>query len=220
MPSIIPDIANIPWFNVIGTIAKYLGIIVFMAASIGAAWFMTYLGNFKFKGIEFPLYASGDKDNFSVGKSKRQRFKWKDKAKTTWQPLYPLFNKTELEPFSEEYIYPGNQVYCFKFGDRYIPGKVNVLKNEKGEFETKINPVPHFVRKWESIMYKQYANELQKQGFWEENKYFIMGVITVAICCATALATIYISYQMVGANKADLQALTQVIRGVGNIPGR
>lgn len=217
---LIPAIAQINWFEVVGTVAKYVAIVLFMAACIAAAWFATYIGKFKIKALEFPLYASGDSGQYSIGRGKNQRFRWKDKTKTSWVPLLPFGNKIEVEPFSQKYVYDGNRVFCFKYGEKYVPGVINVKKDSEGNIKGDLDIVPHFMRKWQSIMHKQYAQELQKQGFWEENKYFIMGVITVAICCATALATIYISYNMVGASRADMQALTNVIRGLGNIPGR
>jgi hypothetical protein len=130
---------------------------------------------------------------FSVGKEKNNRFKW-IKNKTAWKKLWPLFNKNEIEPFDSEYMYPGNKVYAFDFNGVWIPGRINIGKTEE-KFRAEINPVPHYVRNWQSLQYKKHAQEFAKHNFWEDNKQFIMAVVTVAICCAVCLGTIYFTYE-------------------------
>lgn len=193
-----------------------LGIIIFMALG----WWCYYLWTFKYKGIEIPLYASGGQNDFAAGKRRNQKFRFKDKAKTTWQPLWPLFNSQEIQPFDEKFIYPGNQVIAFKIGERYIPGELDITKEENQRITTKINPVPSYVRKWESITYKQYAQELTKQGFWEENKHMIMTVVTVIVCLLACIATIWLILKAVGPVRGDLSSLTSALNNIGNIPAK
>ena len=103
------------------------------------------------------MFGSGKDGVFSIGKKKKNRFKW-IKKRTAWKPMLPLFNKQEVEPFDSEYIYPGNQVYAFCLNGEWIPGRVNIDKDED-TIRAEINPVPYYVRNWQSLQHKKNAQE-------------------------------------------------------------
>jgi hypothetical protein len=108
---------------------KWGAITTVMMAVMGAVFY--YL-QYPIKAIVFPLYGSGRDNNFSVQKSKWNRLRW-NKQRTAWKPMLPLFNKKEIEPFDQEFQYPGRVVYAFELNDTWIPGRCNVDVISSGE---------------------------------------------------------------------------------------
>ena len=202
----------------LGGYATIFGWIMILAV-IGAAFYAVYyFMSFPIKVTLIPLYGSGGKGELAVGKQKTNRYKWNN-GRTAWLQMFPLFSRREIEPFDAKYLYPGNRVYAFKLGDDVIPGCLNISVGENKKIQSEINPVPHAVRAWQSLQYKKNAEEFSKKSFWDENKYFILGVITVAICCGIALATVWLTYKYAGSGRADIQMLTDAIKNFGTIPG-
>ena len=258
MVDLIPGIGNVDWFNIagIGQIMYYVGI-GFLALIILAAFGIAlYVMQFRIKATIIPMYGSGTDGVFSFGKTKKNRVKWVNN-KTAWKSLFPLFNKVEREPFSSEFIYPGNQIYVYELENEWAPGRqnisveVNQLEGEdkqrveeevlewlKKKYPTsswvvgeinvnlteeqvraKINPVPFYVRNWQSLTYRKHEIEYAKQDFWTQNKYLIITLGVVAFCCILCGAVIYFTFEFAGGAKQSMDLLSSAIQGMQNIPG-
>jgi len=217
MAALIPGMEGIS-VNIAGYLSQIMywtGIILASAASIGVLYFIYHTMSFKIKATVFPLYGSSKDGMFSFGQPKNNRIKWVNK-RTAWRSLWPLFNKVDREPFDSEMIYPGNRIYVFSLNDEWSPGRINIKQTEN-EIRGEINPVPFVVRNWQSLTHKKNAIEFAEHSFWEDNKYFIMGVVSVLICCALCLATIYFTYKFTTGGVQASQALTEAIKNFGSI---
>lgn len=199
-----------------GSFVYWLGyglLCVILMGILGVAYhFIT----FNYKVMVFPIYGSTRDGIFSVQKPKTNRIKW-IKNQTAWRKMWPLFNRKDIEPFDAEFIYPGKRVYAFELNNEWIPGRVNINKNE-GEMRAEINPVPYVVRNWQSIQFKQNAVEYANPGWWDENKHLVLGVLTVLICIVGMLVAIYFTYKYLAPGRADLSAFTSALRNANTIP--
>jgi hypothetical protein len=217
MAAIIPGLENINWFPIIGQFIYWLTIIISGIIIIAGFWFVWYTTQFKIKATVIPIYGSGKDGVFSIGAPKYNRIKWINN-KTAWKSMRPWFNKTEREPFDDEYIYPGNRIWTFELNNQWMPGRININQTEE-EIRSQINPVPYYVRNWQSIQHKKNAEEFAKQGFWNENKTLIMIILTAFACTAMVTAVIYFTYKFAAGGRADIGMLTNAIQGLQNIPG-
>jgi hypothetical protein len=190
-----------------------IGLII-AAVFVAAYYYLT----FNIKATVFPLYGSGKDGIFSIGKRKTNRVKW-IKKRTAWKSLWPFMNKKDREPFDDEFIYPGKEIYVFELNDQWFPGRVNITQSEN-EIRSSISPVPYYIRNWQAIEHKQNAIEFAKHNFWEDNKQFIWMLIAIGICAAVCLVTIYLSYQYAGGGIGAMKDLTAALNGVTNIPGK
>jgi len=219
MADLIPIDINWAGMGGVGsTIAFWVGWSLVGVVLLGAMFTVYYMMQFTIKAEIFQLFGSGKDGVFSFAKPKKNRFKW-IKKRSAWRPLFPLFNKKEVEPFDSEYIYPGKKVYAFELNDNIIPGRVNINKTEE-ELRCEINPVPYYVRNWQSLQHKKNAIEYAEHNFWQDNKMLIMGVICVGICCVLCGATIYFTYKFAGGGAEGMNTLANAIKGFGNIPGQ
>ena len=258
MVDLIPGMGNVDWFNVaaIGQIMYWVGIVFLAIIIIVVFWIALYIMRFNIKATVIPMYGSGQDGVFSFGKPKKNRVKWVNN-KTAWKSLYPLFNKIEREPFSSEFIYPGNQIYVYELENEWAPGRQNIsveiyslegadkenveqevyewLKKKysttkwvKGEINVnltenqvraKINPVPFYVRNWQSLTYRKHELEFAKQDFWSQNKYLFITLGVCACVCALVLGTVYFTFKFAGGAKQSMDMLSQAIQGMQNIPG-
>lgn len=216
MPNI-PGVEQINWGGVISQTMYWTGIILIAVIIIAAFVAIYYLTLFKIKATVITMYGSARDGTFSFGKPKKNRLRW-NRGKTAWLSLFPLGNKIEREPFDTEFIYPGKEVYIFELNDLWVPGRININVSED-DLRMDINPVPYYVRNWQSLTHKKNAIEFAKHSFWEDNKYFIMGTIAVLICCSLCGATIYFTYKFATGGTAALSGLSQAINNMGNIPG-
>ena len=211
----IPGIENINFAPYISQIMNWVGIIFASAFCIGVLYFLYHILSFKINATVYQLYGSGKDNVFSFGKGKGNKIKWVNK-KTAWRSLWPLFNKIDREPFDSEYIYPGNQIYVFALGDDWSPGRININLSEE-KLRAEINPVPFVVRNWQSLTHKKNAAEFAQHNFWEDNKYFIMGVVSVLICCALCGITVYFTYKFATGGVQQSAMLTNAIKNFGAI---
>ena len=218
MAGMIPGMENLNFAPFIGQIIDWIGIIFASIFCITVLYFLYHMLSFKIKTLVFPLYGSGKDGVFSFGKPKKNRIKWINN-KTAWRSLWPLFNRVDREPFDSEFIYPGNSVYVFQLGDEWSPGRVNINLDEK-EIRAEINPVPFVVRNWQSLTHKKNAAEFAQHNFWEDNKYFIMGVVSVLICCVLCGITIYFTYKFATGGVLQAGQLTDAIKSFGSIAGK
>ena len=205
------------FMNMLPQLMKWGGYLIVAGTLIFAFVILYYFLQINIKVDVFPLYGSGKDGIFSIAGRKRNRIRW-IKNRTAWKPMWPLFNKNEIEPFDSEYIYPGNQVYAFDFNGRWIPGRVNINKTED-EIRGEINPVPYSVRKWEALMYKQHSIEYAEHDFWTDNKILIIGLMFSVAMMIAACVMVWWTYQLAGGGRADIQSLTSVLKDINVIKG-
>lgn len=219
MADLIPGMSNIDWFNVagIGQVMYYAGIFFLAIIILVVFTGIWYVMRFRIKATVIPMYGSGKDGIFSFGKPKKNRIMWTN-HRTAWKSLLPLFNKKEREPFDTEYIYPGNQIYIYELNDEWVPGRINVNRTEK-EIRAEINPVPYFVRNWQSLQYRKHEIEFAKQNFWTENKQLLVTLAVIACVCILCGATVYFTYEFAGGAKESMDVLSSAIKGIGNIAG-
>lgn len=217
MPDLSALVGSINWGSIIANTMYWLGygllglfIILFFVAVF------VYTG-YNIKVDVFSLYGSGKEDAFSLSKPKKNRFK-KIKKGTYWKSLYPLFNSKEMEPFDSKYIYPGNKVYAFKLNDELIPGEIKI--NYSGDqLRAELNPVPHSVRNWQSLMHRKNNFEFAQHNFWEDNKALIITLAAVVVCCALGGFTVYLTYKFAGGGTTAINSLASAINNMNVIGG-
>lgn len=207
--------SSIDWAGATANIAFYVGWGLAILLVVGFLAVVYYLMSFKISAQVFEMYGSGKDGIFSVGKPKRNKFKW-IKNRTAWKALYPLFNKKEIEPFSSEYIYPGNKIYAFKLDDCLMPGRINIFQSED-KIRAEISPVPFYVRNWQSLQHKKHAEEFAKHDFWSDNKYFFMVLLCAGVCLVMVCVTAYLCYKMVTPMQGSAQYLADAINNFGVI---
>lgn len=224
--ALLPVLTNIFFVLMIATMFCTMGVLVLC--------FM-YVARFRIKATVFEVVGSGNGDQLAVGKKKYQRFRW-NRKKTAWVPLFPLFGKQDIEPFSTENVYANNNIIALRMPDQtYIPVKIQLSdkvgkKNEKGEplalkeMISEMNPVPHYLRKWNEIEIQQDEIEFQSQNFWEQNKAIIVTIVVAFLCLLLVGITIYLTYRYTG-NKFDQilqqgQSFVDALKSTQNIPSR
>jgi len=218
MGAMIPGLEGMDFSIYIDQIMNWIIIIFTSSFCLSVLYGLYHVLSFKISATVFPLFGSGQDGVFSFGKAKGNRIKWVNK-KTAWRSLWPLFNRIDREPFDSEFIYPGNKVYVFELGDEWSPGRVNIdLKEE--EIRAEINPVPFVVRNWQSLTHKKNAAEFAQHNFWEDNKYFIMGVVAVLMCCILCGVTVYFTYKFAAGGVQQAASLTNALKNFGSIAGK
>lgn len=170
--------------------------------------------------LVFPLYGSGKDGTFAIGKAKANRVKWANKEKTSWRTMKPWFNKKDIEPFDSEYIYQGNQIYAFELNGELSPGRLNCGQDNEDKIRGDIAMVPHYVRNWQSLQHKKNAQEFAEQDWWQENKYFVMVIVTAGLCLVMVGLTVYFTYQFATHGTQDMANLANAIKGFATIPGK
>ena len=108
----------------------------------------------------------------------------------------------------------------FQLGQDYIPGCLNINQDENQKIQAEINPVPHYIRNWQSMEHKKNAVEFAKHDWWNDNKTLIMTIIAVAICAAMVLGCTYLTYKFVSIDAEATRGLADTIKNLATIPGR
>jgi len=193
MVDMIPGLSSIDWAGIIGPTFYWLGIILGSLLLMMVFFVIVHIISYPYKMTIFPLYGGVENETFSIGKRKTNRVKW-NKTKTSWKKLFPLGNKEELQPFKENYVYAGKQIYAFQIGNELMPCSLEINKSEKNAVG-QINPVPHHIRNWQSLAHKKNAIEFAEHNWWEDNKQYIIMLGVVLFCCALAGTTIYFTYK-------------------------
>lgn len=204
----IPGIESINYWGIFIETAKWIFYIVGGLMVAGISWAAIHLFSFPIKCRYWEVYGSGKDGILSVTGSKTNRFKW-NKEKSSWKPLKPFFNKIEVEPFDSEYIYPGKQVYAFKFNETYHPGRIDIVQDED-TFRGVVRAVPHSVRAWQSLQHKKNAQEYAS-GILERHRAFVMTIITVLILCILVGFTFWLIFQFTAPTKTSMDAMTTAI---------
>ena len=203
--------------NAFGSVLYWVGYGLLAFLMIAIMLVTYYFMSFNYKVTVYPIYGSGKDGIFSVQKPKTNRVKW-IKKQTAWRKMWPLFNNKDIEPFDAEFIYPGRRLIAFELNNEWVPGRVNIDKTEN-DMRAEINPVPYFVRNWQGLQYQKNAVEYASPNWWDNNKQFILSIITVAICMATMLAAIYFTYKYLAPGRAEWAQLVGAIKSSGTIPG-
>ena len=105
---------------------EFFLVLIAVFAGVGIAY---YYFSFPLKVTVFPLYGSSKDGYFSVGRPRSNKVKW-IRHRTAWKRMKPFMNTKEIEPFDSEFIYPGKQIYAFELNGEWIPGRVNIDKDE------------------------------------------------------------------------------------------
>jgi hypothetical protein len=170
---------DINWMLYMGKVMYYLGYFLLTAVMISVLFLVYHFIQFNIKAEVFTLYGSGKDGVYSFSKPKNNRVKWV-KDKTAWRSMYPMFNKKDIEPFDQEFVYPGKRIKVFDFNGEWIPGRINIEQDEE-TLRAEISPIPYYVRNWQSLKHKEHAQEFAEHNFWEDNKYFFMVIITAGL---------------------------------------
>ena len=220
MAALIPGMEGISinFAGYLSQIVYWVGVGLASIASLAVLYFIYHMSSFKIKATVFPMYGSGTDGVLSVGKQKSNSIKWVNKH-TAWRSLWPLFNKVDREPFDSEYIYPGNRIWVFSLNDEWSPGRININASE-GKIRAEVNPVPHYIRNWQSLTHKKIQLEFAQQSFWEQNKM----IITTMVCCililVACIATVYFSYKFSTGGVQAAQGLSEALQNFGSIAGK
>jgi len=217
MVELIPGMGSVNWLSALGPIMYYVGIFFLAIIILGVFVALIYVMKFNIKATVIPMFGSGKDGTFSFGKPKKNRIRWVN-HRTAWQSLFPLFNKKEREPFDSEYVYPGNQIFVYVLNDSWVPGRINIDQTED-EVRAEINPVPYYVRNWQSLTYRKHELEFAKLDFWSENKQLLITLGVIALCCILCGAVIYFTFEFAGGAKQSMDVLSKAIKGIENIAG-
>lgn len=183
-------------------------------AFIVAGFFIYYLSSFNYKIKYWEVIGETNQEGLTIDKLKSNRAKW-NKDKTAWILMKPVFAGKTIHPFDVRDIYVGKTVYAFKFHDEYLPARI--MLNEK---VGTINPVPFYIKNWQHIELKQNEIEFQKSGWWEQNKFYLLTIITVACCLGLAAVTVYLTFRFATPAKEEIRSLTEAIKGITQIGGK
>jgi hypothetical protein len=207
------DIAgSLVWAGPLMTkIMYWAGYIVFGIVFVAVGAGIIYLKQFKYKIRYWEAIGSINKDSdLTIDKPRYNRARW-NRSKNAWQLLFPLFKNKTISPFDNENIYSGNNVYAFKIGESFVPAKIFADMKSNN---ISIEPIPHHIRNWQELELKQNEVEFAKQGFWEQNKFFFMVIITCAMCCGLVGLTVYYSYTFSTGGQSSAASLTEAIKGI------
>ena len=213
--ALIPGMENINWAGGFASAAYWVfyGLLALML--LFGFLMVYYFISYNYKVDVYPMYGSGKDGVFSVGKRKKNRVKW-NKAKNGWKKLWPLLNRKSIEPFDDEFIYPGKKIIAFELNQQWFPGRINITQSEN-EIRGEICPVPYWVRNWQALEYKQNSMDFAKHDFWNDNKNFIWMLLAVGICCALCGVTIWLTYKFAGGGVGAMDRLTSALQGFGGV---
>jgi len=208
---------DINWMLYMGKVMYYLGYFLLTAVMISVLFLVYHFIQFNIKAEVFTLYGSGKDGVYSFSKPKNNRVKWV-KDKTAWRSMYPMFNKKDIEPFDQEFVYPGKRIKVFDFNGEWIPGRINIEQDEE-TLRAEISPIPYYVRNWQSLKHKEHAQEFAEHNFWEDNKYFFMVIITAGLCLVMVGLTVYFTYNYATGGLNAATSLADSLRNFNTIPG-
>lgn len=201
-------------------IVTYVGYFLFFLVMLLVMGAVYYFMSFNLKGSITQLVGRMDGAGLAVGKTITTRVrKIKVDGVEKWQPMWPLMNKIYHPVFEDKHIYRRGHITAFDVGGKWIPMEYKITPTEE-ILDISVNPVPNHIREWQSMKYKQNALDFAKTTFWDENKHFILGVITVFICCVITGVTVYLSLKFAAGN-LDVGAIklhTEALNNFGTIP--
>jgi len=189
------------------TAMYWAGYLVFAVLIGVGCWAFYYYNQFKIKMTYWPIFGNG-RDSYTIDKPKKTRFKM-NKTRTAWQ----LFGKKRtIEPFDAKFIYPGNNVYAFKYGDNYLPVRMNFGNLEDKDAVSDIEPVPYYVKNWQLQELKQNEIEFSKKDFWSQNKTLIVTMVVAIGCLGLCAVTVYYCLKTATGGADNISQLTGAVR--------
>lgn len=207
-----PVFGGVDWAGMLSQTIYWLGWLLLAIAVVlvfvAIYWWMT----FNIRVRMWPIYGSTKDGVFSIGRERWNRVKWV-KNRTAWRALKPLMNRRNIEPFDSEYIYEGNKVYCFDLNNQWIPGRININQSEH-ELRAEVNPVPYWVRNWQSLETSNSIAELSKPNWWDQNKSFVYMLFAVGFCCVLTGVTVYYTYNFATGGLSGMNNLADALRGI------
>lgn len=202
-------------FSSVGmTAIKWLFYLILMIFIGVCAFIAFYFSGFKYKVTEIVLNGSGNKEGYTVGKIRKNKFKW-NKNKTAWIPLYPLFTKVRVQPFDGKYIYTDNMVIAYNVEGVHYPGSIKTLQ---ADGVPTITPIPHHIREWQLAQIQRNREEFIKKDFWSKYGQILVTLGTVAFCLMTVVITVYFVLTKVDLVSANLGGLTGAVNNLNVVP--
>ena len=210
----IPMLENVDWFAFAGGIMPLItyGLIILVLCVVG--YFIFMMTGYPYKLTAIQLTGSLKEGFYGFGKVKKNRLK-SSKDGTFWKRMHPMFNKKEDKPIDTKYILPGKRIFAYEIDGNYIPIKHELINNKEG----KMTPVPADLRRWQSLAHKKIEKEYMSNDWWDQNKSFILAIVTVLICCVAAVVAVWLSYKMLTPNTQAMTGLADAINNAGVIKG-
>lgn len=213
--AIIPGLENINFTGIAVRTAYWTGIGLFTLLMTGVVGYFIYKKSYNYNITIWPLVGSGNANYFAIGIPSKNQAKIVESGGRRYMKFFwPLLNRKEYEPFPEDLRYSGRNLYGYRMGEFILPARLHGLSKEEG---LQIKPVPNYIRNWQSLSHKKLEMEFRKPGFWEENKYTIMTLMTISICMVGFIATIYFAYKLSAPGIAETSRLTEAIKSLGTI---
>lgn len=177
-----------------------------------ALYFFYYSTQFKIKMYYWQIYGNAQ-EGFTIDKLKKIKLKF-NKERTAWNIF---LKKKSIEPFAANYMYPGNTCYAFKFGESFIPAKININKELKN-----IIPVPSHVKNSHFLELQENEIEFSKKDFWTQNKTLLVTLIVAAFCCGLCALTVYYCLKTASGTASDINQVANALKGLkafAGVPG-
>jgi len=214
MAEIIPGLNNLDWGGIMGQVVGWIGwflmAVIVVLVIFGGFYFLSFPKKIRY----YPLCASGKDGYYSFSKPKTNLARTgKDKR---WELLFPLFKGKKCDPFGDQYKLPGDNYHAIESNGTLIPMRVNVNKTAD-QLTAEINPVPDFVRSWQSMKHKENQLEFSKQDWWDMNKAYVYALLTAALCLAMCGLTVWLTYKFAGPGIAETGRLADAIKGFATI---
>jgi hypothetical protein len=187
-----------------------LGLLIVLAFAV-----IYYYLLFTIKVEVIPLQGSTKDGVFVVGKSKSNKIRYTNN-RSEWRSLWPIGNKITREPFDDKYINNKKFIRVFEIGDVWIPCEAAI--NTVGEAKNwlgQLNPVPHYIRNWQSLVHKKHNFEFAQHNFWEDNKVLIMTVVCVGLCLLLCAGTVWLTYKFTTPNTAAWGNFADALKNSG-----
>ena len=203
-----------------GIAAKALGWAFVMGVMFGFIAMVYILFQYKYKVTLLLRRGSGVDDekvgtNYAIGKIMRyERARViKKKGIVKWKLL---FGRKEIEPVDSDLIYPGNNIFLYKFSStHYTPAKWTITGNP----EVTISPLPRNIRFWEQLEIQQSALDYQSQHFWDKYGSYVIVFVGILLSVLLAGFVIWLSFKQAGDVVPALKGLTESIKDSQFISG-
>lgn len=182
-----------------GKVAFYTA---FLMISGIVAFAIYYFGKFQFKATVIPGSITPDgKMVFDKSRTHKNRFGWVDKSKTTWRPMYPLFNKLSVKPFGAQDIDAGNSVLAGKFGSppSYFPIRVGASGDlgSPSDIMATMNVVPHNLRHAQQLEAREIDIEFSSTDADRAQKMMVIVLLIAVVCVVMVMGTTWLSYKFI-----------------------
>lgn len=202
-----------------GQILYWLGLVLFAIVFFGFLFAIYLFMGYKYKLTIMERRGVGKQDDrelteHAIGRVTKDRAKQiKDKSGVTKWVL--LKSRIKIEPPQFQNIYPGNHLFLYKTGvTTFVPVKFT-CDNPSASF----SPLPQHIRYWEQLEIRQASEDYQKKNAWDKYGPVVLTMGTVMFCLILVGVTVYYTYQHANGVAANLNGLTETLKGIGNVGG-